>query len=114
MKKWYFEIAEFEPVVGFEFTFMGRNEKNDITYIHLCRIEEVIVNRKLSYTWSYDGQEGISLVTFELYQENGKTRLKLTHEGLESFPDSPDFARQNFEGGWTYLIGKSLLEFVEK
>jgi len=114
MKKWYFDIAEFEPVIGFEFTFTGRNEKNDKTYIHLCRIEEVVVNRKLSYSWRYEGHEGISRVTFELNQENGKTRLKLIHEGIETFPDSPDFAKSNFEGGWSYLIGKSLMEFVEK
>ena len=25
MKQWYFDIAEFEPTIGFEFTFSGEN-----------------------------------------------------------------------------------------
>jgi hypothetical protein len=51
-------------------------------------------------------------VTFELFDEAGKTRLKLTHEGLETFPASnPDFAKESFTEGWTHIIGKSLKEF---
>jgi hypothetical protein len=53
------------------------------------------------------------LVTFELFAEGDKTGLKLTHEGLESFPPMPDFARTNFVEGWTSLIGSSLKDFVE-
>ncbi|HSZ84479.1 MAG TPA: SRPBCC domain-containing protein [Puia sp.] len=112
MKKWYFEIAEFKPVVGFEFQFTGENEGR--IFLHLCKIEEVVLNKKLKYSWRYEGQPGNSFVTFELFDEKGKTRLKLTHEGLETFPDTQDFARKNFEAGWTYLIGKSLPEFLEK
>jgi len=112
MKKWYFDIAEFKPVVGFEFQFIGENEGK--TFLHLCKIEEVVENKKLKHSWRYDGYPGKSFVTFELFDENGKTRLKLTHEGLETFPDMPDFARKNFEAGWTHIIGKSLPEYLEK
>jgi uncharacterized protein YndB with AHSA1/START domain len=113
MKQWYFDIAEFKPEVGFEFQFEGR--KDDKCYIHLCKITEVIVGRKLTYSWRYEGYEGNSFVTFELFAEGDKTRLKLTHEGLETFPmTNPDFAKENFVAGWTQLIGSSLKEFVEK
>jgi uncharacterized protein YndB with AHSA1/START domain len=112
MKKWYFDIAEFKPVVGFEFQFTGENEGK--TFLHLCKIVEVVENKKLKHSWRYDGYPGKSFVTFELFDENGKTRLKLTHEGLETFPNMPDFARKNFEAGWTYIIGKSLPEYVGK
>ena len=113
MEKWYFNIAEFKPEVGFEFSFMGGNEDN--RYRHLCRITEVIPNRKLQYSWRYDGFEGLSHVTFELFPEGeAATRIKLTHEGLETFPaDDHNFARENFVEGWTYIIGKSIKEFVE-
>jgi uncharacterized protein YndB with AHSA1/START domain len=37
----------------------------------------------------------------------------LTHTGLENFPQTPQFARKNFERGWTSLIGDSLKDFVE-
>ncbi len=113
MKQWYFDIAEFKPEVGFEFQFEGG--KDDKCYLHLCKITEVIPRKKLQYSWRYDGYEGNSFVTFELFAEGDKTRLKLTHEGLETFPISnPDFAKENFVEGWTYLIGTSLKEFAEK
>jgi uncharacterized protein YndB with AHSA1/START domain len=112
MKKWYFDIAEFKPIVGFEFQFTGGSQ--DRTFLHLCKIEEVVASKKLKYSWRYDGYPGKSFVSFELFDENGKTRLKLTHEGLETFPDVPDFARKNFEAGWTHIIGKSLGEYLEK
>jgi len=75
----------------------------------------VIPNKKLSYSWRYDGYPGDSYVTFELFEEGDKTRLKLTHEGIESFgTDNPDFARENFDAGWTHLISTAIKEFVEK
>jgi len=111
IKKWSFEIKEFVPQLGFEFQFYG--EKDGVKYIHHCKITEVIVERKLAYSWRYEGHEGDSLVTFELFDEGNKTRLKLTHEGLETFPKSPDFAQENFMKGWTMIIGENLKKFVE-
>jgi uncharacterized protein YndB with AHSA1/START domain len=113
MKQWYFDLAEFKPEVGFEFTFEGG--KDDRIYLHLCKITEVIPNKKLSYSWRYDKYEGNSLVTFELFPEGSSTRLKLTHEGLETFPmNNPDFAKENFSAGWTYIVGTSLKDFLDK
>jgi uncharacterized protein YndB with AHSA1/START domain len=84
------------------------------TYDHRCRITEVIPQRKIAYTWRYEGHEGESLVTIELFPEGDKTRLKLTHTGLDTFPRTPAFARENFEKGWTQIIGSELKKFVEK
>lgn len=112
MKQWYFDISAFKPEVGFEFEFTGENEGR--TFLHLCRITEVQENRKLAYTWKYKNFPGESIVTFELFPEGNKTRLRLTHEGLETFPaDNPDFKRDNFIAGWDYIIGNSLRKFVE-
>jgi uncharacterized protein YndB with AHSA1/START domain len=112
MKKWYFDLAEFKPETGFEFQFLGGNENRQ--YLHLCKITEVLHNKKLQYSWRYDGYEGNSFVTFELFEEAGKTRLRLTHQNLESFPENnPDFAKKNFVEGWTHIIGTSLKEFAE-
>ncbi|MCW3114716.1 MAG: hypothetical protein JWR18_3112, partial [Segetibacter sp.] len=56
---------------------------------------------------------GNSVVTFELFDEGSKTRLKLTHAGLETFPANiPDFAKENFAEGWTYITGTSLSNFL--
>ncbi|MGZ3754626.1 MAG: SRPBCC family protein [Mucilaginibacter sp.] len=111
MKEWYFALQEFKPEVGFEFTFTGGTEENQ--YLHLCKITEVIPGKKLSHTWKYDGYTGESLVTFELFDKGEETTLRLTHAGLETFPPIKDFAKTNFEQGWTYIIGKSLLEYLE-
>jgi len=113
MKQWYFDLPEFKAEIGFEFQFYGGEE--DKLYLHLCKVTEVIPGKKLTYSWRYDGYSGISFVTFELFEEGNKTRLKLTHAGLESFPaDNPDLARKNFEMGWNQIIGESLKNYLEK
>lgn len=112
MKHWYFDLSEFRPETGFEFSFKGGREEK--IYIHLCKITEVIPFKKISYSWRYEGYEGNSLVIFELFGEGDKTRLRLTHEGLESFPETnPDLAKENFREGWNHIIGKSLEEHIE-
>jgi len=83
------------------------------TYHHLCKVTEVIPQKKIAYTWRYKGEPGNSLVTFELFPEGNKTRLKLTHTGIETFPETPAYARKNFEAGWTAIIGSELKRFVE-
>ena len=40
--------------------------------------------------------------------------LKLTHEGLDNFPATPDFAYENFVAGWNEIIGKLLKDYLEK
>jgi len=112
MRVWYFDLKEFKPEVGFEFEFTVEHEGT--RYHHLCKITEVIPQKKIDYTWRYAGEEGESLVTFELFADGDKTRLKLTHEGLETFPKLPAYARTNFEKGWTEIIGSSLKQYVEE
>ncbi|HEX2395264.1 MAG TPA: SRPBCC domain-containing protein [Bacteroidales bacterium] len=112
MKKWYFDIPGFRPEVGFRFSFYGGTEQKQ--YLHLCQITEVIAGKKISYSWKYDGYTGNSLVTFDLSDVEGKTRLKLTHSGLETFPAGiPDLAKENFIQGWNEIINSSLAEHVE-
>lgn len=113
MKQWYFDLAEFKAEVGFEFSFTGGPPER--SYLHLCKVTEVVTGKKLTYSWRYDGNEGNSFVTFELFGEGNNTKLKLTHKGLETFPaTNPDFAKENFVAGWNDIIGKSLKEFLEK
>lgn len=110
MKKWYFDIYNFKPEVGNKFHFEGGEDGK--RYIHLCEILEVIPSKKLKYSWEYEGNEGFSFVTFELLFAGEKTKIKVIHEGLETFIN-PDFIRDNFVGGWKYLIHESLKEFLD-
>ncbi len=113
--KWSFgDLTGFKPEVGFKTEFSVRHNEKD--FRHLLTITDVVPGRKLAYTWKYAGHPGDSLVTYELFPEGDKTRIKLTHSGLETFlPETnPDYARGNFVMGWTSLIGTSLKDFVEK
>lgn len=112
MRQWYFDIPSFQPVEGFEFYFIGNADGKE--YIHLCRVTEVEPQKRLQYTWSYEGYEGETVVTFDLLAEDHKTRVKLTHEGLDKLPKEPAFARENFAGGWLQIIGTSLPQYVEE
>ena len=113
MKNWYFEVEEFKPEVGFEFQFWGESEGTK--YLHLCKVTEAASEKKLAYSWKYDGYTGESLVTFELFAEGDKTRLKLTHEGIETFPTEVfGLAREGFEEGWNYILNTALKNYLEK
>lgn len=114
MKAWYFSMFDFELKVGNQFYFYepGENKK----FKHVCEILDIIPNNKFSHTWTYpELTNGSSVVTWNLKEENGYTKVILTHEGLESFEDGgPDFVRANFEAGWHEILSKSLKEYVEK
>jgi uncharacterized protein YndB with AHSA1/START domain len=111
IKQWSFEMKEFKAEPGFEFEFHA--EKDGMKYIHKCIVTEAVPNKKLAYTWRYERHEGHSLVIFELFPEGKKTRLKLIHQGLGSFPKTEAFARKNFQKGWTMIIGSLLKEYLE-
>src|SRR2546421_4959725 len=111
MRQWYFDLKEFRSEVGFQFEFVVEHE--GARYHHLCKITEIVPQKKIAYTWRYKGEPGDSLVTFELFPEGGKTRLKVTHTGIETFPRPPAYAWKKFEAGWTAIIGAELKQFVE-
>ncbi|KAA0988931.1 SRPBCC family protein [Dyadobacter aurulentus] len=113
MKEWYFELDEFKAEKGFKFQFTGGDEK--VQYLHECEILESDPPRKLSYSWTYPEYKGYSVLTWELFSEGEKkTRLRLTHQGLESFPqENPNFRVESFSGGWNYFVNEALPKFVE-
>jgi len=111
MREWYFNLKEFKPQIGFEFEFVVEHEGT--SYHHLCRVTEVVPQKRIAYTWRYKGEPGNSLVTIELSPEGEKTRLKLTHTGIDTFPKTPAYERKNFESGWIAIIGTELKQFVE-
>ena len=73
-----------------------------------------MINKKLTYSWRYDGYPGKSFVTFELFEEGENTKIKLTHSVLETFgTENADFAKKNFEAGWEAIIGTSLKNYFD-
>lgn len=113
MKNWYFDLPGFRAEVGYQFKFTGGPDDGK-QYLHLCEITEVEPEKKLTYSWRYDGYAGNSFVTFELFPQDDQTLLRLTHRGLETFPkENPDLDAKNFVAGWNHIINISLKEFLE-
>lgn len=113
MKRWYFDLPAFRPEAGREFQFTAGPDSKK--YVHLCKVTQVVPRKKIAYSWRYEGYEGNSLVSFELFSEGPKTKVKLTHVGVDTFPKSnPDFARKNFAEGWTSILGEGLKNYLEQ
>lgn len=115
MKEWYFELEEFKAEQGFKFQFTGGDE--NVQYLHECTIIVADPPNRLSYSWTYpEHNSGYSVVTWELFEEGEqKTRLRLSHEGLDSFPkDNQNFSVDSFTEGWNSILGDSLKSYVEK
>ncbi len=114
MGKWFFEnIESFEPKVGFETSFIVKNENR--IFPHLWKITEVTPEESITYNWRYEGYEGDSLVTFKLSDYNDGSKLTLIHQVIEAFPQNiEEFKRESCIGGWNWFIKKNLKEYLKK
>lgn len=112
MHQWYFDnIPAFKAEVGFstEFTVACGGRE----FPHLWTVTEVVPQSRLVYDWRFGGYPGDSFVSFELFEEEGGTRLRLTHQVREPFPqDIPEFKRESCLGGWTYFINERLKAYL--
>lgn len=112
MHQWYFEnIPSFKPEVGFKTQFnIQSGERN---FLHIWEVLEVIPNKLIKYNWKYEAYPGDSNVMFELFDENDYTKLILTVDILEDFPeDIPEFNRESCIGGWEYFIKDRLKNYL--
>lgn len=111
MRDWYFpQLISFKPEVGSDFVFSNDGSP----YQKQWRVSRVEQGRLLAHSWVYKGFSGESEVVFELFEAGKETRLKLSHFGLESFPDNPHFKRERFENGWEQILGVSLRNYLSK
>lgn len=112
LSRWQFNVSEFKPEVGFEFQFRAGVEGR--SYLHICKITEVIPEKRLVYSWQFDGYEGISQVSFDLFKDGSKTKMLLIHSGIEKFsPPNPDFSIKNFNEGWTDILDTHIRESLK-
>jgi len=114
MRQWFFEnIESFKAEVGFETQFNVKSEERN--FLHLWKLTEVIPLKKIVYLWKYEGYDGESYVSFELFEENNQTRLRVSHTGIDSFPKAiPEFSSESCRQGWQYFINNRLRTFIEE
>ncbi len=112
LRQWMFEeINAFEPKIGFETSFSVSSGTN--FFLHQWRVIDVMPPKKLAIHWTYGGYAGDSTVIFEVFDENGSTRIRLIHQGVDSFPqDVEEFKLQSIIEGWTMLIRKNLINHL--
>lgn len=112
MRQWFFDnIPEFEAKVGFETRFLVKAPSND--FLHIWKVTEVKPLKTLTYTWEFEGFEGNSYTTWELFDEGESTRLKLTAIVTESYPQNiPEFKRESGVAGWNYFLGQALKAYL--
>ncbi len=111
MKVWYFDISNFNLSVGTEFSFYG---SDGTSHLHKCKVLNFEENKFLQHTWSYpNDSKGNSVVSWNIKDVDGKVKVILTHEGIESFADSgPDFVSENFVMGWNELLKTNLRNYL--
>ncbi len=113
MRQWFFEnIPTFRPEVGFATEFIV--ESPERTFLHQWKITEVEPPQRIVYYWLYGGYPGESYVTFQLSGMDSGTHLRITHAGVESFPQEvPEFTKQSCQEGWDYFIGNRLKTYLD-
>lgn len=110
MKEWYFpQLQKFKPIVGYKFQF----DDDNLEYRKEWIVTKVVEGRTLAHSWAYKGYSGSSEVTFDLFADGNKTKLRVTQTGLESFPIHSHFKRERFEWGWDNLLGQNLRHPLE-
>ena len=113
MVQWFFDnIPEFRPEAGFKTQFLV--DAGERKFEHLWEIKEAVPDQKIVYDWRYEEYPGAGIVTFELFDDGDGSRLRVTTEGMESFPDDvPEFNREACEGGWKYFIQGNLNDYLQ-
>jgi uncharacterized protein YndB with AHSA1/START domain len=114
MRQWFFDnIPAFEPEVGFETQFNVQSESRN--FQHMWKVTEVVPRKMLTYDWQYEEYPGHASVVYELFEENNTTKLRLTLQVREDFPeDIPEFKRESCIAGWKYFLGGNLKAFLEQ
>jgi len=114
MRKWYFEnIPDFKPAIGFRTQFNVQSDERN--FLHMWKVTDVQPQKLIKYIWKFENYPGESSSTFELLNQDDLTKLRLTVEILEDFPeDIPEFKRESCIEGWKYFINNRLKEFLEK
>jgi len=113
MVLWYFDnIPAFKAEVGFTTRFNVKAPSRD--FLHIWKVTEVIPQQKITYNWTFKDCKGSADTSFELFEQDNKTLLRLTNNVIEDFDDKiPEFKRESCQAGWNYFINDRLKSFFK-
>ena len=100
-------IPAFKAEVGFKTNFLIENDGRQ--FPHYWEIMEVIPNQLITYRWTFSNYPGIGDVSFELFEKDTETLLRLTSVTIEDFRDDiPEFERESGVLGLDLLYSRSV------
>ena len=114
IEKWMLMTTDFTAEKGKEFIFKTEDPGENWDGIFHCKVEKVIENKKLVYTWNANFINVDTLVTIELDEKDGKTEVTLTHTGWEKIPVDREERKKAHSEGWDIRFVQRLKEVAEK
>jgi len=113
LEKWMLMTTDFSAEKGRAFIFKTDDPGENWDGIFNCRIEDVIENKKLVYTWNAGFINADTVVTIELAEKNGKTEVTLTHAGWEKLAANQEQTKTAHGEGWDVRFVQKLKEVIE-
>jgi uncharacterized protein YndB with AHSA1/START domain len=94
----------FSGNVGERFEFFAR-PSNDWDGVVECRLVEFAPPHKVAYTWDANDIRAETLVTIELFEEAGGTRIRLIHANFDNAARDVGKTVRRHDAGWTDHLG---------
>lgn len=112
LSAWLMPTDDFEPTVGRAFTFRT-TPVADWDGVARCVVQEVVPARRLAFSWTSNAIGVPTRVVIDLEEWEGRTRLRLRHEGWEALPGERRWLIDEHERGWGHLLLNGLKKRVE-
>ena len=115
VSRWLMRPEGFEPAVGTRFRLVARPQPGWRGFVD-CEVLEVEARRRLSYSWVGNEGHAPMVVTFDLEDVPGGTRLTFTHTGFRGVGGFL-LAKLMLGPGWRKMFGRTvprLLEHVDE
>jgi uncharacterized protein YndB with AHSA1/START domain len=113
LEKWMLMTTDFSAEKGKKFIFCTNDPGENWDGVFDCRVEEVVENKRLVYTWNASFINADTLVTIVLKKSNGKTEVTLTHTGWEKLGANQEQTRNSHSEGWDIRFVGKLKEIIE-
>src|ERR1700737_1824125 len=112
LTKWFPSKAVSDLRPGGKYTYTFVNKANPSAPTEKAgEFNEVVPNKKVSYSWPVDGDAALTTVEFTLTDLGGETEVALAHTGFGDGPES-DAPYDSHTHGWTVFMTniKTVLE----